>query len=292
METLVHSLESPPNVICLTETWLTENDDIDSLLVLGYKNYAIKNRNTHGGGVMIQIKDPISLLETHSTDMDETLLVSLQYKNPPRTNKLKFVEKLDKFLNDLTSINCPTVITGDFNINTHVKNQLHSNYLCTIFCTILSANDFEIANLETTGETCTSATCLDHFIYQNFASPEFSVLIHENFSDHYPILMKWPINVDTDQNYLPFRDLSFIKDQEKRSNYLTDLDWNLRNRCLFVESDSTNELFNKFNSLFLEINNKYVPLKCLADKKSKVPKWFTNTLKNLRFKKKTKHIKV
>ena len=263
MEALVHSLESPPNVICLTETWLTENDDIDSLLVPGYNNYAIKNRNTLGGGVMIQIKDPIFLLETHSTDLDETLLVSLQYNkyrfklatiyNPPRTNKLKFVEKLDKFLNDLTSINCPTVMAGDFNIDTHVKNQLHSNYLCTI-----SANDFEIANLETTRETSTSATCLDHFIF-------------------------------TEQNYLPFRDISFIKDQEKRSKYLTDLDWNLRNRCHFFESDSTNDLFDKFNSLFLEITNKYALLKCLAHKKSKLPKWFTNTLKNLRFKKNQAH---
>ena len=117
LETLVHSLEFPPNVLCLTETWLTENDDIDSLLVPGYNNYAIKNRNTHGGGVMIQIQDSISLLETHSTDMDETLLVSLQYKkyrfklatvyNPPRTNKMKFVEKLDKFLNDLSFVNVP-----------------------------------------------------------------------------------------------------------------------------------------------------------------------------------------
>ena len=97
MEALVHSLESPPNVICLTETWLTQNDDINSLLVPGCNNYAIKSRNTLGGGVMVQIKDPISLLETHSTDMDETVLVSLQYKkfrfnlatvyNPPRTNK-------------------------------------------------------------------------------------------------------------------------------------------------------------------------------------------------------------
>ena len=80
MEALVHSIEFPPNVICLTEFWLTENDGIDSLLVPGYNNYANKNRNTLGGGVMIQIKDPISLLETHLTDMDETLLVTLQYK--------------------------------------------------------------------------------------------------------------------------------------------------------------------------------------------------------------------
>ena len=80
LEALIHSLESPPNVICLTETWLTDNDDIDSLLVPGYNNYAIKNRNTHGGGVMIQIQDSMSLIQTHTTDMEETLLVSLQYK--------------------------------------------------------------------------------------------------------------------------------------------------------------------------------------------------------------------
>ena len=36
--------------------------------------------------------------------------------------------------------------------------------------------------------------------------------------------MKWPINVDNEQNYLLFRDISFIKDREKRLNYLTDLD--------------------------------------------------------------------
>ena len=84
LEALVHSPESPPNVICLTETWLTDNDDIDSLLVPGYNNYVIKNRNTHGG-VMIQIQDPMSLLETHSTRKKE--------------RKNKFLQILDSKLN-------------------------------------------------------------------------------------------------------------------------------------------------------------------------------------------------
>ena len=101
--------------------------------------------------------------------------------------------------------------------------------------------------------------------------------------------MKWSINVDTEQNYLPFRDISFIKDKEQLSNYLIDLDWSLRNRCHFLESDSTNDLFTKFNKVFLETTNKYAPLKCLNHKKSKVPKWFNNSLKNLRFKKNRAH---
>ena len=70
---------------------------------------------------------------------------------------------------------------------------------------------------------------------------------------------------------------------------MIDLDWSLRNRCQFLESDGTNELFTKFNNLFLETTNKYAPLKCLTDKKSKVPKWFTTSLKNLRFKKNKAH---
>ena len=65
---------------------------------------------------------------------------------------------------------------GDFNIDTLANNQLQSNYICAI-----TSNDFELANSETTRETSNSATCLDHFIYQNFANPEFYVLTHENF---------------------------------------------------------------------------------------------------------------
>ena len=49
-----------------------------------------------------------------------------------------------------------------------------------------------------------------------------------------------------------------------------------------------NRLLNS-TTFFLETINKYAPLKCLADKKSKVPKWFTNSLKNLRFKKNKAH---
>ena len=141
--------------------------------------------------------------------------------------------------------------------------------------------------LKLPGKTSNSATCLDHFIYQNFASPDFSVLTHEYFWDHYPILMKWPINVDTEQNYLPFRDVSFIKYQEQLPNYSSELDWSLRNRCDFLDSDSTNELFTKFNNVFLKNTNKFAPLKCVTDKTSKVPKWFTNSLKNLSFIKST-----
>ena len=63
LEALVLSLESSPDVLCLTETWLTDNDDPKLFLVNGYTQYIAKNRATLGGGVMIQVKSSCKIIE-------------------------------------------------------------------------------------------------------------------------------------------------------------------------------------------------------------------------------------
>ena len=45
LEALVYCLESPPGIICLSETWLNEEDDPCNFLVKGYNNFANKDRN-------------------------------------------------------------------------------------------------------------------------------------------------------------------------------------------------------------------------------------------------------
>ena len=42
LEALVLSLESSPDVLCLTETWLTDNDGPELFLVNGYTQYIAK----------------------------------------------------------------------------------------------------------------------------------------------------------------------------------------------------------------------------------------------------------
>ena len=44
LEALVLSFESPPDVICLTETWLTDNDHLPSDTLKGYNQFVTKNR--------------------------------------------------------------------------------------------------------------------------------------------------------------------------------------------------------------------------------------------------------
>ena len=54
LEALILGFESPSDVFCLTETWLTNNDHFPSYILKGYNQvYTQKNGGATYGGVMI-----------------------------------------------------------------------------------------------------------------------------------------------------------------------------------------------------------------------------------------------
>ena len=129
LEALILSLESPPDIICLSETWLCESDNYAGLLINGYNQFCAKNRQgTIGGGVMIQVKSNCTLLRELETQFDEAILAEIAINNyrvkiaviynKPRTNKNLFNDTLDTFLEASTDKNVPMIVCGDFNINT------------------------------------------------------------------------------------------------------------------------------------------------------------------------------
>ena len=48
-ESLVFSLNAQPDILCLSETWLSNDDNINSYSINGYTQIAVKNRNTVKG---------------------------------------------------------------------------------------------------------------------------------------------------------------------------------------------------------------------------------------------------
>ena len=148
LEALLLGLESPPALICITETWLNENDDPKFFLIHGYNQEITKSRTTRGGGVMIQIRNAIDLMKNFHTPFDEALSVEIGENgdiikiiviyNPPRTNKMEFIEKLDCYLETESSPILFTIICGDSNIDISYENLLASNYL-----NIIDSNGFE-----------------------------------------------------------------------------------------------------------------------------------------------------
>ena len=58
--------------------------------------------------------------------------------NPPRSNKMEFIERLDEVLGSFQSL-MPVIIMGDMNIDTLKKSNASSKYLSAI-----ESNGFEI----------------------------------------------------------------------------------------------------------------------------------------------------
>ena len=293
LEALVYSLESPPSILCLSETWLTENDDSKCYLIDGYNKFVTCNRKSRGG-VMIQIREDFKLLKQTTTSINECTLVSIeksnyQFKiavlyNPPRINKLTFIDQLDKFLEDNSSPSIPFVICGDFNIDLSKVNQLSNNYLNCIF-----SNGFELGDTKGTRVTDTTNTCLDHFIYQNLTETDHQVLEYQNFSDHFPIFLQWTLPYLINRENRLFRDLQFIKSKHKSDMYINALHTELSDNIQICHSTDPSESFNSFSAAFNKITTYFAPMRINRKPEFQKPKWFNNTLKNLRTKRNRAH---
>ena len=79
LEALISCFESPPSVICLTESWLTVNDDPNLFKVTNYNTCMSISRSGRGGGIMIQISDEVNLIEELNCELNESLLVHLKF---------------------------------------------------------------------------------------------------------------------------------------------------------------------------------------------------------------------
>lgn len=289
LEALILSLEALPAVLCLTETWLTDTDESKAFLISGYDQFIVKNRDTKGGGVMIQIRSDFSLIEELSHNFEEAVFSLIEKNgmkmkiltvyNKPRNNKQEFLLAFDEFLELNTNDTVPTIICGDFNINILETNQLTQNYK-----NIIKANGFELNDLPATRVTDSTATCIDHFIHQNIPEVSVTVLEQQNFSDHYPVLFSWSINYLPSNSVKIFRDTSFLKNSKKLKNYQENLKMNLVNIEKQIFSSNVQLGFKFFHNTFVKTMNTFAPLKKLRLQDKIKPKWMNNRIKNLRCK--------
>ena len=151
LESLVFGLDSQPDILCLSETWLSNDDNMNSYSINGYKHLAVKNRNTvKGGGVMIQLRNSCNLVKVCKSPFEESIFAEVRIHNrrvnlivifnKPRAYKKDFVSKLENFLETQCYSAFPTVICGDINITTLENNQLTRDYK-----NLITANGFELA---------------------------------------------------------------------------------------------------------------------------------------------------
>ena len=234
---LLASLDQKPDVIALTETWMTVDDDMSDYKLEGYQPIEANARKVakrRSGGVAFYIRTvfhytPVevfsdiecSIIKVNYTDKDSKLFCVI-YR--PDTYKLtQFLQQFENLPLFLKSLKYESFLFGDFNIDTLIDETNKNRYE-----NILKAYDLAVQNSEPTRVTPTSKTCLGHFIS---SSPTDTITLKTTISDHYKLLGKIPLKYHkTNESFRPkviMRDLRNITN-ENASNFLFLLNHKLK----------------------------------------------------------------
>ena len=107
-----------------------------------YNTCLSKSRIERVLGIIIQIRDEVSLIEELNCGLDENFLAHLKIEdmviallgvyNPPRVNKQKFNFELDNKLENFGDRYHRIIVCGNCNIKVLDTNRLTSSYLSTL----------------------------------------------------------------------------------------------------------------------------------------------------------------
>ena len=194
-EHFLNSIKFSFDLICVTETWLYD-DEVQFFKLPNYK-FVGTQRNTRGGGAGVYVRcgmdaEPVVVsirgADVHSVrlaagvrrELNKTTLTIL-YRQPSTDINI-FLHDLE---NLLSSSHTPHIITGDFNID-FLDKQVSENYV-----NLISLYNFtNVINIPTYYSTSfLKWSCLDHMLTNIYDFEITSGIIDTDFSDHFPTFM-------------------------------------------------------------------------------------------------------
>lgn len=136
-----------PHIICVVETWLSQDIENSEIAILGFQLFRY-DRNRHGGGILVYVNDlfsvslnpfpssPLELISFSIRFFDAPILICVFYRQPS-TNRHIF-DKLCSYLQSIGANRFANfVCLGDYNVNyDDVSHPLFSD-LCAFsssFC--------------------------------------------------------------------------------------------------------------------------------------------------------------
>ena len=272
---LIHECEF--DLFGLCETFLDDSVYDYMYKIDGYNVFS-KNRNRHGGGVLLYIKDNVKceVIDLSVSQMIESIWVKVTLNSesyaigviyrPPSADRNYYKEILNQL--DFIHANFEKVILmGDLNFDYKFDVSLSSNPVYNIECLY----DMKQLITEPTRVTVTTSTLID-VILSNVSQLHVKSGVYQiGMSDHYLIFsvlkgtkMKSNHREITFRNYRKFNVNDFIYDLSECET-LTDLEWTQNEfECKWVE----------FKEAFMKICNKHAPIQTRRLKDRKNP-WVT-----------------
>ena len=292
LEILLTKLNFNPDIIGITETWISENKPLAHTLS-GYDFIPNKFTGDVGGTAFFvknnlnySVLDNLNLNLPNCEDIWIELTLSSKKKlvfgsiyRHPSYNINNFQLKFAKTIEYLNSLNQNFIIGGDFNIDLldnsssiqNFKNEIHSQ------------GSWQLVQHPTRIPRKHKKSLLDH-VYSNFAITEITTQIIEyDISDHLPNISfiynhnsyKFP------NRKIKIRDTKFFK----ADNFLSDLRTNIST----IPNLPSNNRWDYFEKVFSDTLNKHAPLRSKTRKeiKRKFKPWITcGILKSLKTKQK------
>ena len=284
LETLILKFD----IICLTETWLNDDNFIDNIFT-GYIGYHSMRQNRRGGGVSIYVNNEFVSKELHefSCNLDHIEIVFADviqnnkhfiigscYRPPSQSNYSNFISSFFQKVSFLNSQSDDLIICGDFNLDL-LKIQ-----------TINNVSDF-YDNVNTlslvptiTKPTRVSTNC--HSLIDNIlVSKPFnysSGLLSFDVSDHFPIFIIYNnfFNQSHSAETVEYRLINNITLEKLYSN--------LENTSFqdVLDCDDCDLSISKLNNIIITQYNLCCPIKTkIIKKKDRDKPWISNSLKNL-----------
>ena len=201
----VHSLGQRIDVLCVTETWLNE-DNKNFFNIPNYHSYHLTRTTREHGGVSIFVHARLKskqLIEFTVVDEDIEInsikvytsesdynICAIYRPNCDGIGVNDFVNRFTSILDNTEISRNMTIVIGDLNIN-----LLNDNLLSNLYLSMLQSQSFFPLISRPTrfpdSIGLSDPSLLDH-IFTNFVSEFTSGILHYPFSDHLPIFITIP----------------------------------------------------------------------------------------------------
>jgi len=281
ISTLLRSLTIQFDLICFTESWLTD-DNCDLYQFTNYNSFhSLRPNNRRGGGISVFVHNKFSVQKQLNVSVSqpdiETLFLNVSYNSkcfnvitvyrPPNSISSHFIDNLqDLLFQSNNNSSNELIICGDFNVNLlNIENNQDAQYLIT---TLQSTSYIPVIS-KPTRITDNSATLIDN-IFLNCPINFVSGVLTCDISDHFPIFIirknfSSPI-VNSSPQVKQYRVINEVS-LNNLYNSLASYNWQH-----IINEENVNDQVNALHNVILNEYNEHCPIK----KKTVSPKSATH----------------
>ena len=270
LESLIFSMPHAPDILALTETWLTDDNKCNHKIE-GYTPFHAVRVSREHGGVSLFIREhlvPEAVSEYTYVNADiEICTISFKINTVPYTvaaiyrpnNKYERIKEFRKELSTMLKSQIfkksNTVILGDLNIDLLIHNEdKETNEFLNLMQIFNYTPVITRATRFPEGNQRGNPALLDH-IFVNFTPPSHTGILLFDVTDHLPVYLNFHLPHPVDLTYkVKFRVFN-SENEQKFSRLLALTLW----EELLVKDD-IDENFNIFFNHFKKLYNKCFPV--------------------------------